>query len=254
MRSRRRTQSYAVRNGVEVVASRPLEATTSTPMSRAAYGRAAYRASPRHTWRVHVTMVGLTGGIGAGKSAVARRLAERGAVIIDADQLVREVVAPGTDGLKEVVAAFGDSVLGPDGGLDRAAMGRLIFGDDGKRRTLEGIIHPRVRARTAELIEAAPHGAVVVNDVPLLVEAGLARGYQIVIVVEAPPETRIARLVGDRGMSEEEARARIAAQASDEQRRTFADVLIINDGSLADLHAKVDAAWDAIVKRAAENS
>ena len=146
-------------------------------------------------------MVGLTGGIGAGKSAVAPRLAERGAVIIDADRLAREVVAAGTDGLAEVVAAFGAGVLGPDGELDRPALGRRVFGDDAARRRLEAIIHPRVRARTAELGHAAPADAIVVNDVPLLVEAGLAPTYHLVVVVLAAERTRIRRLAETRGMT-----------------------------------------------------
>lgn len=187
--------------------------------------------------------VGLTGGIGAGKSEVARRLAGHGAVVIAADQLAREVVAPGTDGLAQVVAEFGPRVLAGDGSLDRAALASVVFGDDDRRRRLEAIIHPRVRARTAELIAAAPPDAVVVNEVPLLVEAGLAPTYHLVVVVEAAEETRIARLVGARGSTEAEARARIAAQASDEARRAAADVLLTNDGPLADLHARVDALW-----------
>src|SRR5690348_2971742 len=175
-------------------------------------------------------MVGLTGGIGAGKSAVARRLAEHGAIVIDSDRLAREVVAAGTEGLAEVVAAFGPAVLAPDGGLDRPALGRLVFADEGARRRLEGIIHPRVRARAAELAAAAPPDAVLVNDVPLLVEAGLANGFDLVVVVLAGEATRVARLVRDRGLSEAEARSRIAAQATDEQRRAVAHVVLTNDG------------------------
>jgi dephospho-CoA kinase len=188
-------------------------------------------------------MVGLSGGIGAGKSVVAERLAELGAVVIDADRLAREVVRPGTDGLAEVVAAFGTGVLGPDGALDRPALGRLVFADDEARRRLEGIIHPRVRARTAELVAAAPPDAVVVNDVPLLVEAGLAAGFEIVIMVIADEETRVRRLVATRGMTEAEARSRIRAQATDDQRCEVADVVIENDGTVAELRDKVDAVW-----------
>ncbi len=189
--------------------------------------------------------VGLTGGIGSGKSAVASRLAALGAVVIDSDVLAREVVAPGTDGLAEVVAAFGASVLGPDGALDRPALGRVVFGDDEARRRLEGIIHPRVRARAAELAGHAPSDAVVVNDVPLLVEKGYR--FPIVIVVAAPLEVRIERLARDRGMSRAEAEARIAAQATDEQRREVADVVIDNDGTLDELHARVDAVWNDVL-------
>jgi dephospho-CoA kinase len=188
-------------------------------------------------------MVGLTGGIGAGKSAVAERLAAHGAVVIDSDRLAREAVAPGTDGLAEVVAEFGPEVLASDGSLDRARLASLVFGDDAARRRLEGIIHPRVRERTAELIAAAHPDSVVVNDVPLLVEAGLAKAYELVIVVLADEKTRIERLVHDRGMTADEATARIRAQATDEQRRAVADVVIVNDGTIEDLHEKVDEVW-----------
>jgi dephospho-CoA kinase len=197
-------------------------------------------------------MVGLTGGIGAGKSAVAQLLAGHGAVVIDADRLAREVVAPGTDGLAEVVAAFGEGVLGPDGALDRQALGRVVFSDPAARERLEKIIHPRVRARTAELAAAAPPGAVLVNDVPLLVEAGLAGGYQLVIVVEADRDARVRRLAADRGMTAPEAASRIAAQATDEQRRAVADVVIVNDGTLDDLAARVGEVWrDTLLPAAA---
>jgi dephospho-CoA kinase len=192
-------------------------------------------------------MVGLTGGIGAGKSAVAERLVALGAVVIDADVLAREAVAPGTDGLAEVVAAFGASVLDDAGALDRAALGRVVFGDEEARRRLEAIIHPRVRARTAELVAAAPPDAVVVNDVPLLVEAGYRDRFTLVIVVQAPIEVRIERLARTRGMSRAEAEARIAAQATDEQRRAVADVVIDNDGTLEDLRARVDAVWTDVL-------
>ncbi len=190
-----------------------------------------------------VLMVGLTGGIGAGKSAGAARLAAHGAIVIDADQLARDAVAPGSAGLADVVAEFGPQLLAADGSLDRAALSRLVFGDEDARRRLEAIIHPRVRGRTAELVAAAPADAVVVNDVPLLIEAGLAQAYHLVIVVLAAEATRVLRLVHDRGMSRDEAYARIRAQAGDEQRRAVADVLITNDGSLDELHAQVDVAW-----------
>jgi dephospho-CoA kinase len=188
-------------------------------------------------------MVGLTGGIGAGKSAVAKRLSERGAVIIDADRLAREVVAAGTDGLAEVVAAFGSGVLRADGELDRPALGRQVFGDDDARRRLEAIMHPRVRARTAQLTRAAPGDAIVVNDVPLLAETGLAPTYHLVIVVEAAREIRIRRLVESRRMPREQAVARIKAQADDACRRAVADVVIDNEAGLDDLNAQVDRLW-----------
>ena len=188
-------------------------------------------------------MVGLTGGIGAGKSAVARRLAERGAVIVDSDVLAREVVAPGTDGLAEIVAAFGAGVLTPDGELDRPALGAKVFGDEAARRRLEGIIHPRVRARSAETAHAAAHDAIVVNDVPLLVEVGLAPSYHLVIVVDADRELRIRRLTQLRGMTAAEAAARIDAQIDDERRRAAADVILPNESDLATLRARVDELW-----------
>jgi len=188
-----------------------------------------------------VLRVGLTGGIGAGKSEVAKRLSHHGAIIIDADRLAREVVEPGTTGLAEIVAAFGDGVLTAAGEVDRPALGAKVFGDDDARRRLEQIIHPRVRARTAELTRAAPAGAIVVNDVPLLVETGLAASYHLVLVVDAARDTRVRRLVETRGMSVEQAAARIAAQAGDEQRRAAADVVIDNNGAVAELYARVDA-------------
>jgi dephospho-CoA kinase len=190
-----------------------------------------------------VLRIGLTGGIGAGKSEVARRLAAHGAIIIDADRLAREVVAAGTEGLREITAAFGDRVLTDSGELDRAALAEAVFGDEAARRTLEGIIHPRVRARTEELTAAAPSTAVVVNDVPLLVEVGLAATYHLVIVVAAAESTRVSRLIDSRGMTKTQARARIRAQSSDDTRAAAADVLLRNDGDLADLHAEVDALW-----------
>ncbi|MBL7256662.1 dephospho-CoA kinase [Paractinoplanes lichenicola] len=197
--------------------------------------------------------VGLTGGIGAGKSAVARRLAQCGAVIIDADVLSREVVAPGTEGLAEIAAAFGPGVLTAEGELDRPALAAEVFGDDTARRTLEKIIHPRVRARTAALTHGAPADAIVVNDVPLLVETGLAPSYHLVIVVEADRGQRIRRLVETRGMTAEQAEARIAAQAADADRRRAADVLLTNDGTLDDLNARVDRLHKQRLKPYEEN-
>jgi dephospho-CoA kinase len=193
-----------------------------------------------------VLWVGLTGGIGSGKSAVSRRLVQRGAALVDADVVAREVVAAGTPGLAEVVAAFGEQVLRPDGELDREALGRLVFGDDDARRRLNGIVHPRVGERTLALAAGAEAAGapLLVHDVPLLVENGLAPTYHLVVVVEAPLEDRLHRLTALRGMREEDARARIAAQATDEQRRAVADSLLDNGGSLAQLHAAVDALVD----------
>ncbi|RZQ63007.1 dephospho-CoA kinase [Amycolatopsis suaedae] len=193
--------------------------------------------------------VGLTGGIGAGKSTVSARLAEHGAVVIDADLLAREVVGPGTEGLAEVVAAFGQDVLAADGTLDRPALAAKAFADDESRTRLNGIIHPRVGARTAELMAQAAPDAIVVHDVPLLVENGLAPMYHLVVVVDADPETRVRRVVSSRGMSEADARTRIAAQAGVEQRRAVADVWLDNSGARDVVLAEVDSLWaDRLVR------
>jgi dephospho-CoA kinase len=197
----------------------------------------------------HYRWVGLTGGIGSGKSAVARRLAELGAVILDSDRIAREVVVAGTPGFDEVVAAFGSSVVGADGELDRARLGRLVFGDEAARRKLESIVHPRVRDELVARAAAAPPDALVVNDVPLLVEAGLKDQYEAVIVVFASEELRIARLVRERGMDEAQARARIAAQATDEQRHAVADFEIVNEGTLQELYSQVDKVFEALNQR-----
>jgi dephospho-CoA kinase len=193
--------------------------------------------------------VGLTGGIGSGKSTVSALLAEHGAVVIDADLLAREVVAAGTPGLAEIVNVFGTDVVGPDGELDRAEMGRQVFGDDAARERLEQIIHPRVRARAAEIEAAAGDDAIVVHDIPLLVETGQAGSFDVVLVVDAPPEVQVQRLVKHRAMSEEEARSRIAAQAEREQRLAAADHVLSNDGSLAQLQAAVDQVMDLLRRR-----
>lgn len=190
-----------------------------------------------------VLKVGLTGGIGSGKSAVTTRLARLGAVVIDADRIAREVVAPGSEGLAEIVATFSDRVLDSDGALDRAALGAVIFTHQAARRRLEAIIHPRVRARTAELAAAAPPDAIVVNDVPLLVEVGLAPTYHLVVVVQTAVAIRLERLERDRRMSRADAERRIAAQADDAQRRAAADVVLTNNAGLDDLHAAVDELW-----------
>ncbi|GIF67961.1 dephospho-CoA kinase [Asanoa ishikariensis] len=187
--------------------------------------------------------VGLTGGIGAGKSAAASRFAAAGALVIDSDRLAREVVEPGTAGLAEVVAAFGPDVLSADGALDRAALGRVVFGDPTARKRLEGILHPLIRARSAELAAAAPPDTIIVNDVPLLVEGGLGASYHLVVVVDATPEVRIERLVRDRGMTAADAAARIAAQIDDTARRAAADVVLDNSGAPEALAAAVDALW-----------
>ncbi|WP_448613056.1 dephospho-CoA kinase [Modestobacter sp. URMC 112] len=186
--------------------------------------------------------IGLTGGIGSGKSTVAALLAERGARVVDADRIAREVLEPGTPGLAAVVAEFGAGVLAADGSLDRAALAGVVFADPAARARLDAVVHPLVRARAAEAVAAAPPDAVVVQDVPLLVETGQAGSYDLVLVVETDPEVRVQRLVA-RGLSADDARARMASQATDEQRRAVADVVLRNDGDHAGLAAQVDRFW-----------
>ena len=183
--------------------------------------------------------VGLTGGVASGKSTVARLLDELGAVVVDADVLAREVVAPGTDGLAEVVAAFGAGVVTGDGALDRPALGAVVFADEARRRDLEGIIHPRVRARAAEIEAAAPPDAVVVHDIPLLAETGQADSFDAVVVVDVPVGTQVSRMVEQRGMSHEDAEARVAAQATREERLAVATHVVDNTGSLEELRVRV---------------
>lgn len=190
--------------------------------------------------------VGLTGGIASGKSTVARLLAELGAVVIDADQLAREVVARGTPGLARVVEAFGPEVLTPEGDLDRPAVGRLVFAEEEKRRVLEGIVHPLVFERYAELEAAAPADGVVVHDIPLLAESGRAEGFDAVLVVDAPTELQVERMLRDRGMTRDDAEARIAAQATREQRRAIATHVIENDADLESLRRRVLEVWSEL--------
>ena len=189
-----------------------------------------------------VLRIGLTGGIGSGKSTVSALLAARGAVIVDADRIAREVVEPGTPGLASIVETFGERILAADGSLDRAALAAVVFADAQARSQLDAIVHPLVRARAAELTAAVPPGAVVVNDVPLLVETGQTSSYDMVLVVQADPATRVSRLV-QRGLTAKDARARIAAQASDDQRRAVADVVLDNSGTLEELAEQVDRFW-----------
>jgi dephospho-CoA kinase len=183
--------------------------------------------------------VGLTGGIASGKSTVAAALSELGAVLIDADVLAREVVARGTPGLEAVVAEFGEDLLGPDGELDRPAMGRLVFGDAAARKRLEAIVHPLVFERIVELEQGAPADAVVVHDIPLLAENGRGGDFDAVIVVDAPHEVQVERMTRDRGWTVEEAESRIAAQASREERRAIATHVIENTGTREDLRKRV---------------
>lgn len=199
--------------------------------------------------------VGLTGGIAAGKSVALDRFAELGACVIDSDVLARDAVAPGTVGLAEVVDAFGETVLAPDGTLDRAHLGTIVFSDDAARARLNAIVHPEVRRLSAEreaLVAARDPRAVVVHAIPLLVETGQAESFHLVAVVVAPEDVRVRRLVESRGMSEDEARARIAAQATDGERLAAADVTLDGSGAPETLRAEVDALWERIVQETAE--
>lgn len=200
--------------------------------------------------------VALTGGIGAGKSSVAARLAQHGVAVVDADAISREVVAPGTSGLAAIVAEFGDGILAPDGSLDRQAMAAIVFSDKERRRALEAIVHPLVAARSAELIDQAVASnpeCCVLHDIPLLAElvdvgARTTDEYDAVIVVEAPVEMRVERLVA-RGLPRWDAEARIASQASDEARRALADEVVVNDGTLEELQAATDALFERLRAR-----
>ncbi|MEV8631533.1 dephospho-CoA kinase [Streptosporangium sp. NPDC051023] len=194
--------------------------------------------------------VGLTGGIGSGKSEVSRRLSARGAVVIDADKVAREVVEPGTEGLERIIALFGAEVLREDGSLDRERLGSIVFADSDKLASLNAVVHPLVGARVAELQRQADEDAIVVYDVPLLVENNLAPMYDVVVVVDAADEVRLDRLVRLRGMAEGDARARLAAQASREDRLKIADIVVPNEGSLEELEARVDELWADLSARA----
>jgi dephospho-CoA kinase len=184
--------------------------------------------------------VGLTGGIATGKSTVSAILRELGAVVIDADALAREVVAKGTPGLAAVVEEFGPQLLTPEGDLDRAAMGALVFDDEAARRRLEAIVHPLVFERIVELETQAPAGAVVVHDIPLLAESGRADTFDAVVGVDAPQDVQVERMVRDRGWTEADALARIAAQATPEDRRAIATYLVDNTGSREELRRQVE--------------
>lgn len=194
-----------------------------------------------------MTMIGLTGGIASGKSTAARRLQDHGAVLIDADAVVRQLQAPGGAAIAPMVEAFGPGILDDVGALDRPALGRRIFSDPQAREQLNAIVHPLVRDRSLELVEQARAqkgpDAVIVRDIPLLVETGQADQMDLVLVIEAPRAQRIRRMVEDRGMSPEDAAARIDAQATDEQRRQAADDVVVNDGTVAELEAAVDEWW-----------
>ena len=197
--------------------------------------------------------IGLTGGIGAGKSVLSATFAQCGGIIVDGDVIAREVVEPGTEGLASLVDAFGDDILLPDGSLDRPALAAKAFRDDGARNKLNGIVHPLVGKRRAEIIAAVSDDAVVVEDIPLLVESGMAPLFPLVVIVHAEVEVRLRRLVEQRGMSEEDARARIAAQADDEQRRAVADIWLDNSGTQEDLVERARDVWDHRILRFAHN-
>lgn len=194
--------------------------------------------------------VALTGGIASGKTTVAQLFAEHGAILIDSDALAREVVAPGTPGLAEIAARFGTGVLAPDGGLDRQALGEIIFGDERARGDLNAIIHPRVRQRRAEIISGAAEDAIVVSVIPLLVETGLAGGFDAVVVVDMPEELQIERLMARSGLTEERARARVDAQARRRERLAVAHWVIDNSGARAQLHDQVEVVWQGLIEAA----
>lgn len=188
--------------------------------------------------------IGLTGGIASGKSLVATRLQELGAVVVDADAIAREVVEPGTQGLAAIVAVFGPEILDAGGRLDRPRLGGIVFREPERRAELNGIVHPLVRERAAAVIAAAPEDAVVVQDIPLLVETGQQRNFHLVLVVDAPEDVRLQRMTGHRGMTESDARSRMAAQASRQDRLDAADVVLTNAGTRGELLAVVDRLWN----------
>ncbi|CAN5842502.1 dephospho-CoA kinase [soil metagenome] len=197
--------------------------------------------------------VGLTGGIASGKSEVSNRLAAHGAVVIDSDVLARAAVAAGTEGFDHVVAAFGPSIVDPDGELDRSALGRAVFTDESARRALESIVHPRVRARAAQLeadAAALDPRAVVVHDIPLLIETGQGGHFDVLVVVDAPDRTRLERLVRERGMDPDDAAARMGAQSTRSQRLEAADEVVDNAGELTELDVRVDALWRRLASAA----
>jgi dephospho-CoA kinase len=198
-----------------------------------------------------VLLVGLTGGIGSGKSTVARLIDRRGAVVIDADQLAREAIAAGTEEFDLVVAAFGRGVVRPDGELDRAALAAQIFADPGRKAALEAIVHPRVARLFADRVEPyRDTDRILVYVTPLLVEVGLAPAFDVVVVVTASPHLRVSRVASERSLDPEDVRRRMAAQATDAQRAEVADILLDNDGTLRELEAQVDRLWAELTARA----
>lgn len=193
-----------------------------------------------------MVLLALTGGIGAGKSTIARRLAEHGAVVIDADQVARDVVAVGEPALQDIFSVFGVGVRAEDGSLNRPALGALVFGDEVARKKLNAIVHPAVHKRTMQLFSEAPQDSIVVYDVPLLVETKNEYPFDKVIVASAPEALRVERLMELRGMTESEAQGRIASQATEKERLSRADIVIDTSGSLESTYAQVDAVWKAL--------
>jgi len=209
----------------------------------------AWPSTPHSGWHdVPALLVGLTGGIASGKSTVAGLLAGHGAVLIDSDELAHAVVAPGTDGLARVVERFGPGVLRSDGALDRPALGRLVFSDERARADLNAIVHPAVRARAAELVAQAPADAIVVRVIPLLVETGQEADFDVVVVVDAPESVQVERLMGRSGLTDEDARSRVAAQASRAERLAAADFVIDNSGTPDQMAARVARLWSELVE------
>lgn len=221
-------------------------------MSRAAAAGGEQDSDPlpraRYVWRMsqRTVRVALTGGIGSGKSEVATLLARRGAVIVDADEVARQIVEPGQPALTEIAAEFGSGVMHDDGTLDRAALAVIVFNDPARLARLNEITHPRIAERTKALLNAAPAGSVVVYDMPLLVEQGLTGGWDLVVVVDAPDEVRMRRLVEKRGLPRADVQARMASQATREERNAAADLVIDNSGDRAQLQLQVDALWQGL--------
>jgi len=197
-------------------------------------------------------LIGLTGGIASGKSTVAKRWVEHGAIEIDADQLAREVVAPGTSGLQQIVETFGADVLLADGSLNRAKLGELVFADELKRLALNAIVHPLVKQRSQELLAELPIDAIAIYNVPLLVEAKVDHDFDLVVTVEAPEEEQVKRLIKHRGMPEHEAKARIASQAKPVERAAAADVILNSNQDINLLLKDADDLWRDIERKAAE--
>lgn len=224
----------------------PLARVSAAAEGSPVQGRYAWTL-PSRSILVPVITVGLTGGIGSGKSEVARLLAQHGAVVVDYDALARQAVVPGSPGLAAVVAEFGPEVLRDEGSLDRSRLAAMVFANPARRVALEAIVHPYVRWRSAELARAAPPCSVIVHDVPLLLETSRTMDFDVILVVDAAPEVQLARLTGVRGMSAPEALARMANRASRKERLVAADIVVPNDGGLAQLSRRVDRVWKRLL-------